>query len=151
MLYQLLLLQLIAHLLGDFIFQPHIWTIQKKQKIVSCFHLWHVLVIFIFSFVLSFDFGFLPFAVILTLIHLATDIAKSYFQINGSKKDSFYFFTDQLVHILTLLIISTVYCSYFTPDFIYNIPLKYLAIALAFIFCAKPANIFIKNANPELI
>ena len=58
MLYQFLLLQFIAHLLGDFIFQPHSWTIQKRRKAITWYHLWHALVIFVFSYALSVDYGF---------------------------------------------------------------------------------------------
>ena len=149
-LYQLLLLQFIAHLLGDFVFQPHMWALKKKQKVFSWHHIWHVLVIFIFSLILSLDFGFLPYAILLTAIHLITDILKSYFQINGSKKDSFYFFFDQAIHIICFVSISVLY-SYNQPiDFIYDIPIKYLAIAFGFVLCAKPANIFIKNIFQHL-
>lgn len=145
MLYQLLLLQFIAHLLGDFNFQPHSWVIKKKQKVFSWYHIWHVSVIFSFSFALSLDYGFWPFALLLTAIHLLTDILKSYIQINKPGKDSLYFFIDQAIHILTFAVISVFYKAYFQINFVYDIPIKYLAIALGFVICAKPANILIKN------
>jgi hypothetical protein len=145
MLYKFILLQFIAHLLGDFIFQPHIWTIKKRDKVLTWYHLWHALVVFFFSYLLSFDYGFFKSAFLLTLIHFATDVLKSYFQLKYSRKESFYFFTDQIIHLTSLVLISTIYYFYCGVDFVYDIPLKYIAIAAGFIFCAKPSNILIKN------
>jgi len=145
MLYKFILLQFIAHLLGDFIFQPHIWTIKKRDKALTWYHLWHALVVFFFSYLLSFDYGFFKSAFLLTLIHFATDVLKSYFQLKYSRKESFYFFTDQIIHLTSLVLISTIYYFYCGVDFVYDIPLKYIAIAAGFIFCAKPSNILIKN------
>ena len=145
MLYKFILLQFIAHLLGDFIFQPHIWTIKKKDKTLTWYHLWHALLVFFFSYLLSFDYGFFKSAFLLTLIHFATDVLKSYFQLKYSRKESFYFFTDQIIHLTSLVLISTIYYFYCGVDFVYDIPLKYITIAAGFIFCAKPSNILIKN------
>lgn len=145
MLYKLILLQFIAHLLGDFIFQSHNWTIHKKKKALTWYHLWHALVIFFFSYLLSFDFGFFKAAVFLTIIHFLTDVLKSYFQLRFAKKDSFYFFIDQLLHLGAMVLISYFYYSYNGVNFIYDIPLNFIVITAGFLFCAKPSNIVIKN------
>tara|TARA_R110001583_G_scaffold21469_2_gene81562 strand:+ start:15524 stop:16243 length:720 start_codon:yes stop_codon:yes gene_type:complete len=150
MLYKLLLLQFIAHLLGDFIFQPHNWTIKKKKAAFTWYHLWHALVIFVFSYTLSFDYGFLKSAILLSIIHLFTDVLKSFLQVKTNKKDSFYFFADQIVHLLVMVLISILYYYNNSLDFIYEIPFKYLAMTAGFIFCAKPANILIKNIFASL-
>ena len=150
MLYKFILLQFIAHLLGDFIFQPHSWTIKKKRKALTWYHLWHALVVFLFSYSLSFDYGFLQSALLLTLIHFVIDILKSYFQLNFRKIESFYFFTDQIIHLSSMLIISSIYYFHRGVDFIYEIPLQYIAIVAGFIFCAKPSNILIKNIFTSL-
>lgn len=150
MLYKLILLQLIAHLLGDFVFQPHKWTIKKKTRAITWYHIVHVLVIFVFSYLLSFDYGFLVSAIVLTLIHLATDVLKSYLQLKFKRKDSFYFFADQVVHLSSIILISSLYNFYGEINFVYNIPLKYVAIVAAFILCAKPSNILIKNIFASL-
>lgn len=145
MIYKFLLLQFIAHLLGDFIFQPHRWAIRKKRQAITLYHLWHVLIIFVLSYSLSFDYGFFWPAILLTLVHFATDVLKSYFQLNFERKESFWFFADQIAHLTSIILISCLYNHYFGIDFIYKIPLKHVAIAAGFIFCAKPANIFIKH------
>lgn len=145
MLYQLILLQFIAHLLGDFVSQPHGWTVKKSSKILTWYHVWHALLIFLFSFSLSLDFGFLTSAILLTIIHFLTDILKSFFQIKFKGKESNYFFIDQIIHIVFLVLISFNYYYVCGVSFLYDVPVKLLAIIASFIICAKPANIFIKN------
>ncbi len=145
MLYKFILLQLIAHLLGDFVFQPHGWTIKKKVKAVTWYHLWHAIIIFLFSFLLAFDYGFLNCAVLLTIIHFTTDVLKSYFQLQFIRKESFYFFIDQIIHLTSMSLISLAYYYICGVDFLYEIPIKHIAIVAGFVFCAKPSNILIKN------
>lgn len=145
MIFSFILLQFLAHLLGDFIFQPHAWTIKKRRKAITWFHLWHALVIFAFSYALSLDYGFLKYAIVLAIIHFFTDVLKSYIQIKTNKKESFYFFADQIVHLASLISISIIYYYCCGANFIYEIPIKYIAIAAGFVCCAKPSNILIKN------
>ncbi|MBI9066563.1 MAG: DUF3307 domain-containing protein [Salinivirgaceae bacterium] len=136
---------MLCNLLGDFIFQPHSWTFKKKTKAITWYHLWHTMVIFMFSYLLSFDYGFLKCAILLTLLHFTTDVLKSYFQLKFRRKESLYFFTDQIIHLTLMIIISFTYYYHCGVDFLYDIPIKYIAIAAGFIFCAKPSNILIKN------
>ncbi len=145
MIYQFLTLQLIAHLLGDFIFQPHVWSLKKKRKPVTMHHIWHVLVVFIFAYLLSLDVHFWKFALFLTIVHFKTDVLKSYLQINTNLKDSLLFFLDQGIHLVVLVVISLMYSSYSGIQFLVDIPIKYLLIVAGFILCGKPSNILIKN------
>lgn len=78
------------------------------------------------------------------------DVLKSFLQIKTNLKDSLLFFTDQLLHIITLIIISTIYVNCFGVNFEIEIALKYIAIAAGFVLCAKPANIVIKNIFDSL-
>ncbi|MFV0345337.1 MAG: DUF3307 domain-containing protein [Bacteroidales bacterium] len=150
MLCKLIILQLAAHLLGDFIFQSHRWAVGKKHRAISKYHFWHALVIFVCSYLLSLDYGFFLSALILSIIHFTTDVLKSYLQAKLKGKESFYFFIDQVIHIIFIILISLTYYSYGKIEFIYDIPLEYLIIAVGFIFCAKPANILIKNIFTSL-
>ncbi len=74
---QLIILQLIAHLLSDFILQPQSWCDKKDSKVFTLYLWYHGAIVFITSYVLSFDFGFLKAAILLTLIHYIIDIVKS--------------------------------------------------------------------------
>lgn len=145
MLYQFLILQFLAHLLGDFIFQPHNWTIKKRRKTITWYHLWHTIIIFAFSYTLSFDYGYLRFALLLSAIHFLIDIFKSLLHIKTNIRGSVLFFTDQLFHIIILVVISIIYVSCYDTNLEIEFTLKQIAIATGFIFCAKPSNIIIKN------
>lgn len=66
MIASLLLLQFLAHLMADYVFQPHAWTIKKRKGVFTWYHLMHGLVVFVFSWLLSFDFGFWKAALVLS-------------------------------------------------------------------------------------
>jgi hypothetical protein len=144
---QLILLQFLAHLLADYIFQSQGWSNGKSRKPVTKFHFYHVLVVFTCSWVLSLDPGYLGAALALTVIHFFTDVLKSYLVIRAKEKgiNKNYFFTDQLIHLFFLIIIPVAYQHWHGIHFVAEFPLKTIAIVTAFVFCTKPANIVIKN------
>ncbi|MCG6189306.1 DUF3307 domain-containing protein [Maribellus maritimus] len=139
---KLILLQIIAHLLADFIFQTQKMSDRKAQKILSPSHVYHVLIVGITSYVLSFDLGFWKAALLLTIIHLLTDIFKSWLVLKNKTRS--YFFLDQFIHLITIVGIVFVYSFFFEIDFLIDLNLKIVAVVAAFVFCAKPSNIFIK-------
>ncbi len=145
MIYQFLTLQFIAHLVADFILQPHSWSLMKKQNIVTRHHLWHALIVFFCSYTLSLDYGYVGYALILVVIHFLTDVVKSTLQIKTNQKDNVLFFLDQSVHLIAILFISVLYNNHCGIHFIVDIPLKYILVVAGFAFCAKPSNILIKN------
>jgi hypothetical protein len=142
MLYKLIILQFTAHLLSDFIFQSQKWSDKKGEKIFTKHHLLHVSVVFVFSYILSLDFNFWYAALILTVFHLFTDILKSFLQLKNPDKN--YFFMDQLIHVIILVLISVGHSKFSEINFIVDLELKTIAIVSGLIFCTKPANIFIK-------
>ena len=155
MLCQLLLLQFAAHLLADFVFQPENWSDKKSQKAITRHHFYHGLVVFIASYLFSLDFGFWKAALLITILHLVMDSSKSFLirkhrenkptksQTDNSPK--YLFFLDQAFHIIVLIMISMAYANWYGINFVIDLPLKQIAILTGFIFCAKPANILIKN------
>ena len=163
MLCQLLFLQFAAHLLADFVFQPENWSDKKSQKAITRHHFYHGLVVFITSYLFSLDFGFWIAALFITILHFSMDSAKSYLikkhrqkllQENGeneqekSTKDNapkYLFFFDQAFHIIVLILVSMAYANWWGISFVKDFPLKQIAILTGFIFCAKPANILIRN------
>lgn len=147
MLQQLIILQIAAHLLADFIFQSQKWSDHKSEKVWSIYHFWHIVVVFFCSWLFSLDFGFWKAALLLTLLHLMVDLLKSY----ASKKlmnhelKKYLFFIDQSIHILILVLISVAYTHWFEVNFLIHFPVKQLAIFTGIVLCAKPSNIIIKN------
>ncbi len=144
---KLFILQLIAHLLADFIFQPHKWSQQKGQKAISKTHYVHALIVFLFAYILSFDWQFIFGALTIAVVHFFIDVAKSSILIrkNDDKNTARYFFWDQLLHVIVILIICWGHKTQFGINYIIEFSLETTVIASAFVFCAKPANIFIKH------
>ncbi len=97
----LLLQLLLAHLIGDFLLQPSSWVREKKRlKIASPKLYLHVLGHGLFVFVLT---NYWKPALILLIVHYLIDLAKLYFQ--EEKTERHWFFFDQLLHLLSLLVI----------------------------------------------
>lgn len=139
---KIFLLQFCAHLLADFVFQPQKMSDNKNKKVFSINHLWHFLIVGIFSYLLSFDLGFWPAALLIAFFHLITDILKSWLTLNFKRKH--YFFTDQLIHIIIILLVTHFYYSIAEINQYLEFSTKTIAIFTGIIFCTKPSNIIIK-------
>jgi hypothetical protein len=138
----LILLLVIAHLLSDFILQPQSWSDKKEDKILTSHHIIHAIIVGCVSYLLSFDIGFWKAAILLSVIHLLTDMLKSWLIARNNEKN--YFFFDQFIHLVSIVVIASAYTHYCTLDFILDFETKTIAIITGFVFCAKPSNIFIK-------
>ena len=163
MLCQLLLLKFAAHLLADFVFQPENWSDKKNEMAITPHHFYHGLVVFFTSYLFSLDFGFWKAALMISILHFFMDSLKSnlilkynekllqdFMESNPekSKEESstkYLFFFDQAFHIIVLILVSMAYANWYGINFVTDLPLKQIAIFTGFIFCAKPANILIKN------
>jgi hypothetical protein len=147
MIYKLILLQFIGHLFSDFICQPHKWSLEKKRGSLTIYHAYHILVVFLFSFLFSLDLKFWWAALLLTASHLIIDALKGHLDIKAIKtgKKRNLFFADQFLHITFIVLISLLYQRSTGISFAIDIPVNALLVSCAFIFCAKPANILIKN------
>lgn len=139
---QLFILQLIAHLLSDFILQPQSWCDIKDRKIFTPYLLYHSVIVLVLSYILSFDPGFWKAAILLTLIHLILDAAKSLLIQKAKIKQ--LFFIDQFMHLFTIAGVVLLYARNDGIAFLFDMDTKTLAIIAGFLLCAKPANIIIK-------
>lgn len=146
-----LLLQLIAHLLADYTFQSQKWCDQKKKHVINHVHLLHTLIVFLCSWVLSFDWQFWIYALSIAIIHLAIDCLKSLWdQTNPEPKtDSLLvragFFIDQIFHIFTFLGFTYLYLNKANPAPMVVFEERTIALFAAFLISTKPANILIQN------
>ena len=138
----LIILQVVAHLLADFIFQPQRWADLKLQTPFSLTLVFHAFVVGMSAYVLSFDIGFWKGAIALMLIHFMIDMLKSFFSGKNERKN--YFFSDQLAHFLSILLVCYLYQYFFEIKFLFPINTKIALIIAGFLFCSKPANIFIR-------
>jgi len=139
---KLFLLLIIAHLLADFIFQPQRWSDKKEGRVFSKFHIYHVVIVGLLSYILALDFGFWKAALLLTALHLSTDVLKSWLILKNSSRH--YFFLDQFIHLISITGIVIAYSHFSGINYIFDFETKTIAIICGFIFCAKPANVFIK-------
>ena len=93
---------ILAHLLGDFIFQPKRWVAAKEKRRLMAPQLYvHVLLHGILILLLVFDLSFWRWALFLMLAHGAIDVVKLYWQNEQTKR--VWFFVDQLIHIVIIL------------------------------------------------
>ncbi|TCO07471.1 DUF3307 domain-containing protein [Natronoflexus pectinivorans] len=145
--YQLLTLQLMAHLLADFFFQTDKWVESRNNSgIKSRYFSAHLLIVFITSWLLSFQWKFIFASAIITLLHAAIDYLKIKF--SGVKKLKRYiFFIDQFIHVGIIMYVTFIYGSYFdlNPWFLLPLTDTEIIIIAAFLFCLKPSNILIRE------
>lgn len=106
---------LLAHLIGDFLFQPNRWVKERSQRKITSKYLYfhlavHALALAVFlKFDMQYRLGF--FTIIIS--HGLLDILKSYCQEKTSK--IFLFLADQAAHLAVLVAV-----SYFYYPFVIN-------------------------------
>lgn len=143
MLISLILLQICAHLLADFVFQPQWLSNKKAEKLFSLSHLLHIAVVWVFAYVFSMDPGFWIAASMIAVFHMLTDVMKSWLIRKWPTKN--HFFADQFIHLAIIVVVVLAYNHYYGVDLIYDIRPYTAAVITAFVLNAKPANIIIKN------
>lgn len=136
----LFLCLLLAHLIADFALQTSKSCKQKRDKRWgSMYHYYHAVIVFALAWLVSLDCEFWLCALIIGATHFAIDMWKSY------REDNVTWFTlDQLLHIAVVAGVSWMWCSKNDWNMPFDIPAKYVALAIAILVCWKPANIFIK-------
>tara|TARA_R110000868_G_scaffold210518_1_gene460574 strand:- start:8470 stop:9186 length:717 start_codon:yes stop_codon:yes gene_type:complete len=103
---------ILAHFLGDFLFQPEKWVIHKEEhKHKSKFLYWHILVHFgSLLLVLQVNFKYWLGVLIIVISHYLIDVIKLHLK---SKLNSrILFVLDQLAHIIIIAIVVNIYEPY---------------------------------------
>lgn len=132
---------ILAHLLGDFIFQPDRWVENKNTKRIKSPYLYaHIFIHTALAFLVLWNLKLWFLPLIIGFSHYLIDLAKLYFQNSRNKK--WLFFLDQLLHLVVIVAIVSTYNEVNlemlkNPNF-----LKYITAAL---FLTTPASIVIKN------
>ncbi len=105
----LLLKFFLAHILGDFVFQPAKWVADKQlNKVASRYLYFHVLVHAVaLVVVLQFDWTYSIGVLSLVASHLLIDLAKVY--LTEKIKTRVWFFLDQLAHIMVIVVVVSAY------------------------------------------
>jgi len=148
----LLVLQLIAHFLCDFIIQNEAGAQAKNKNGFNSKHLYiHILLIWVLSFLLSFNVSFWWCSVIISISHFIIDGLKA-MVMKKIPNRNWFFFADQLIHILIIIFVTTVYAFHghnFT-NYVGSLKLLLqnthgLLYILGYLLCLKPANILIRQ------
>ena len=133
---------LLAHLIGDFILQPSSWVVDKeKKKIKSEFLYFHFLIHTLLAMLLVFRLDFIPYAILLGVIHVLIDLLKLYSQSTETKR--LWFLIDQFLHIVSIFFIVMLYKNVLIEN--YSLIPQFWPITTAVIFLSVPASITIKN------
>ena len=140
----LLILQLIAHVLADFTFQPQQWCEKKDRKILSREHLYHVLIVFGLSWLFSLQITFWWAALMIAVIHLLLDMLKSILSVRQKFTHSL-FFVDQSLHLMTVVVVIYWFSNVQIITFPVEFALYKLFVVMSFLMCTKPANIMIRE------
>lgn len=92
----------LAHILGDFLFQPKAWVKEKEKAKASSPKLYiHVLIHGGLILLFLWDLRFWPLALVVTVTHFLVDWVKLTFQTKKSKTK--WFIIDQLLHVAILI------------------------------------------------
>jgi hypothetical protein len=133
---------LLAHLLGDFIWQPNSWVANKEAKKHKSIYLYlHILLHGILAALLAGEIQFIPYAILIAVTHGVIDLIKLNFQKSTTKRT--WFVADQIAHILILIGIVFLYENK-TIELLWFCNQFWILIT-GLLFITKPTSIFIKT------
>ncbi len=134
---------ILAHLLGDFILQPNSWVIAKEKKKLKAWQLYtHALVHFALIIMLVGQISFIKWALLLTGVHLITDVLKLYFQNDKTKR--LWFFTDQIIHIAVIILVwSLSQSTSILPEIVKDE--KFLLLTTCVYALTQPVSVLVRN------
>jgi hypothetical protein len=135
----LLIKLILAHLIGDFILQPKKWVKDKEKKKLKSPKLYlHVAIHIVLLFLIVWDLTLWPLLITIGVLHLIIDAAKLIFQNKKTKR--IWFFMDQLLHTLSIVIVYYVFTdSTFNPE--YLLTENTLLLATCLLFLTRPVSI----------
>lgn len=142
---EIFFLQLIAHVLTDFYFQTDKTAKEKFTKgIRSKFLYGHIFIVFILSWLLSFQLEFVYLSAFIAITHFLIDLLKP--GISKIKRIGFYaFFIDQALHLSVILIAVRWFASNQIIDPIFMIERSLIHLILIYLIALKPTNILIRE------
>lgn len=134
---------LLAHLIGDFCFQPDQWIQDKEEKRIKSAKLYQHLAIHMLAliFLTGLDTHYWIGLAVIISSHWAIDVLKMYAQ--NERNKILLFFLDQLLHIAVLAAVAYAYES-FNIDFTQLFAPQVLLLSVLLIFITYASAILIK-------
>lgn len=103
---------ILAHFIGDFLFQSKSWVEEKENNKAQSFFLYvHVLIHGLLILLLLWNLSYWLLALLLMLLHGMIDIVKLYFQKKNNKP--LWFLIDQILHIFSIFLL---WYLFFKPE-----------------------------------
>ncbi|NQY65307.1 MAG: DUF3307 domain-containing protein [Alteromonadaceae bacterium] len=145
---QLLAFLFLAHILGDFYFQPSSWVRDRNEKHLKSARLYqHVLVHGILVFIVLCCGGYsvslaLYGSLFILITHLFIDFVKSYLP-----QTFIYFFIDQILHIIILGLMWGCLTNKYDDVIRYlvlKLDYKFIVVVIAYVIVLKPTAIIIR-------
>ncbi|WP_196888524.1 DUF3307 domain-containing protein [Aureivirga sp. CE67] len=139
----LLIKLLLAHLVGDFLLQPTSWVKDKEEKKIKSKYLYyHIGVHALFLLLLlKFDFKYWLGMLVIVASHYIFDLFKIYFV--EKKNNRIFFFVDQLLHLLAIIYVVTLYEKVKFLEEVFESP-KLLLLLVAVLLVTTVASIVMK-------
>ena len=133
---------LLAHLLGDFLLQPTSWVLDKENKKHKSKYLYvHTLLHGILAWLIVGEIAFGWFALALAVSHGFIDFLKLQFQKDKTKRN--WFVIDQMLHLITIVLIASLYDNLIVDFTLFNN--RFWILITGILFLTKPTSIIIKN------
>jgi len=133
---------LLAHLFGDFLLQSTSWVLDKENKKSRSKYLYfHILLHGILAWLFVGETSFGWFALALALTHGFIDFLKLQFQKKKTKRN--WFVIDQILHLITIIIITSLYKNLTINFSIFDN--QFWILITGILFLTKPTSIIIKN------
>ncbi|MTH14056.1 DUF3307 domain-containing protein [Flavobacterium sp. LC2016-01] len=133
---------LLAHLLGDFIWQPNSWVADKEIKKHKSIYLYvHVVLHGVLATILAGEISFIPYVIFIAITHGIIDLIKLNFQKKKTKRT--WFVVDQIAHILVLIAVVLLYQNKNIIPFWQDN--TFWILLTGFLLVTKPVSIFIKT------
>jgi hypothetical protein len=105
----ILVKMLLAHVLGDFIFQPDKWVKEKlKRRHRSAYLYLHILVhLAALLLLFGFDFSYWLIFLLIPISHLLIDLVK--INLHDKMNTRYLFLADQVAHLLIIFLVALIY------------------------------------------
>ena len=153
---KILLAQFIGHIIADFFTQSEHISRQKQEKGPRSWHIYiHAFIVLAASLAMTFTYGFIVYALGITIIHFAIDVLKSVIERrlkrrkgnrDGSYSNLYLFFIDQVLHIATIYGVVAIFWTknHSMPTYLDIFTTHQLLILTGFLLCVKPSNVIIR-------
>ncbi|WP_194849968.1 DUF3307 domain-containing protein [Nonlabens antarcticus] len=140
----LLIKLLIAHLLGDFVFQTQKSVKHKEKHKLKSIRLYvHALLHGLLALIALWDLSLWYIALVIAISHLLIDAAKLYSTNKNNKR--WLYLTDQVAHVAVIITIWLLYDGTLINFEIKELPFQFWALVLCILFLTTPVAIALKT------